>query len=113
MYDPYTPYGKRLNFNKDSNILLYTNGHGGDEFTKMQMTEVLHHYDLQKSFEELYNKNKFNEMVSILDSCEAATVYKNLSTPNVFGIGSSVKDFNSLAGDLDTYNSVSLNDKFT
>ena len=56
---------------------------------KMQATEVVHKYDFQKSMEELYMKEKYNEIFAISDSCEAHTVFKELKVPNVYGLGSS------------------------
>lgn len=40
-YDPDFPENKKLKTNEDSKIFIYFNGHGGDNFFKIQDTEVL------------------------------------------------------------------------
>ena len=56
--------------------------------------------------------NRYNELFVVIDSCEAHTNFKQLTVPNVFGIGSSLIDEKAYSDTLDDkYLSVTLNDK--
>ena len=50
------------------------NGHGGENFFKIQDTEVVHSEDFGKVFREMYIKKIYSEILLILDTCEAMSL---------------------------------------
>lgn len=54
---------------------------------------------------------RYNEMMILSDSCEASTVFKNLTVPNVLGVGSSSLDESSFSDLEDPDLGVATNDK--
>ena len=74
-YEDYYPLSKRLQTNADSRIFLYFNGHGGENFFKIQDTDLIHSEDLAKVFNEMYIKGLYKEIFLILDTCEAESMF--------------------------------------
>jgi phosphatidylinositol glycan class K len=64
-------------------------GHGGDEFLKFQDVEEITSHDLADSFEQMYEKRRYNEILFMVDTCQANTLYKQFYSPNILAIGSS------------------------
>ncbi|KAK9676921.1 hypothetical protein RND81_11G109800 [Saponaria officinalis] len=83
------PRSKRLLSDEGSHILLYMTGHRGDEFLK------------------------FKELLIMVDTCQAATLFNQLESPGVLAIGSSLKGENSYSHHLDSDVGVSVVDRFT
>ena len=50
------------------------NGHGGENFFKIQDTEVVHSEDFGKVLNELYLKGQYKELLIIMDTCEAMSL---------------------------------------
>ena len=50
---------KRLNTDSDSNILIFANGHGGNNYWKIQDTHAITDYEFAMSIEELYQKKEY------------------------------------------------------
>ena len=74
-YDEYFPQSKKLQTNADSRIWMYWNGHGGENFFKIQDTELIHSEDLAKVFDEMHLKGMYKEMVMLIDTCEALSLF--------------------------------------
>jgi phosphatidylinositol glycan class K len=70
-------------------------GHGGDEFLKFQDSEELSGMDLADCIEQMYQKKRYNEMMIVIDTCQAESMFFQLYSPNVFAIGSSKRHNNS------------------
>lgn len=51
---------KRVGLSPDSNVLLFMNGHGGDNYWKIQDTYAITDYDFAKAINELHEKNEFD-----------------------------------------------------
>jgi GPI-anchor transamidase subunit K len=68
-YDDFLPMSKRLNTNSESRIFVFFNGHGGENFFKIQDTELIHSEDLAKTFKEMHHKNLYKEMFFLIDTC--------------------------------------------
>ncbi|KAH0876943.1 hypothetical protein HID58_064337, partial [Brassica napus] len=96
------PRSKRLLSDEGSHILLYMTGHGGDEFLKFQDAEELQSHDLADA-----------ELLIMVDTCQAATLFNQLQSPGVLAIGSSLKGENSYSHHLDSDIGVSVVDRFT
>ncbi len=58
-------------------------------------------------------QQRYNEILFVIDTCQAATLYSYIQAPNIIGIGSSVKDESSYSYMNDQYLGISLVDRFT
>ncbi|XP_074560602.1 uncharacterized protein LOC141816769 [Curcuma longa] len=112
-HDPAVPRSKRLLSDEGSHILLYMTGHGGDEFLKFQDSEELQSHDLADAVKQMKEKNRFKELLIMVDTCQAATLFNQLQSPGVLAIGSSMKGENSYSHHLDSDIGVSVVDRFT
>ncbi|KAF7084379.1 hypothetical protein CFC21_088018 [Triticum aestivum] len=106
------PRSKRLLSDEGSHILLYMTGHGGDEFLKFQDNEELQSHDLADAVKQM-KKHRFKELLIMVDTCQAATLFSQLQSPGVLAIGSSMKGENSYSHHLDSDIGVSVVDRFT
>jgi len=88
-------------------------GHGGDEFLKFQDSEEISAFDLADAFQSMYTKNRsafqyltlnikaqpveysYNEILFMIDTCQANTMFSKIYSPNIIATGSSKKDENS------------------
>lgn len=68
-YDENFPESKKLKTNADSKIFMYWNGHGGENFFKIQDTELIQSADLAKVFNEMNLKRMYKEIFMIIDTC--------------------------------------------
>ncbi|XP_020189613.1 uncharacterized protein [Aegilops tauschii subsp. strangulata] len=107
------PRSKRLLSDEGSHILLYMTGHGGDEFLKFQDNEELQSHDLADAVKQMKEKHRFKELLIMVDTCQAATLFSQLQSPGVLAIGSSMKGENSYSHHLDSDIGVSVVDRFT
>lgn len=107
------PRSKRLLSDEGSHILLYMTGHGGDEFLKFQDSEELQSHDLADVVKQMKEKRRFKELLIMVDTCQAATLFNQLHSPGVLAIGSSKKGENSYSHHLDSDIGVSVVDRFT
>ncbi|KAK9185352.1 hypothetical protein WN943_025708 [Citrus x changshan-huyou] len=107
------PRSKHLLSDEGSHILLYMTGHGGDEFLKFQDSEELQSHDLADAVKQMKEKRRFKELLIMVDTCQAATLFSQLHSPGVLAIGSSMKGENSYSHHLDSDVGVSVVDRFT
>ncbi|KAL3509046.1 hypothetical protein ACH5RR_028447 [Cinchona calisaya] len=107
------PRSKRLLSDEGSHILLYMTGHGGDEFLKFQDSEELQSHDLADAVKQMKEKRRFKELLIMVDTCQAATLFSQLHSPGVLAVGSSLKGENSYSHHLDSDVGVSVVDRFT
>ncbi|XP_057431429.1 uncharacterized protein LOC130724251 [Lotus japonicus] len=107
------PRSKRLLSDEGSHILLYMTGHGGDEFLKFQDSEELQSHDLADAVKQMKEKRRFKELLIMVDTCQASTLFSQLQSPGVLTIGSSMKGENSYSHHLDSDVGVSVVDRFT
>lgn len=76
---------------KDSNVLVYLTGHGGNEFLKFQDNEELMAQDVADAIAQMHEKGRYNEVLLIVETCQASTMYSRVHSPNVLGMASSKK----------------------
>lgn len=107
------PHSKRLMTDDRSNILIYMTGHGGDEFLKFQDAEEISSFDLADAFEQMWEKKRYHEMLFMIDTCQATTMYNRFYTPNIIGTGSSSKDQSSYSHHSDQEVGVAVIDRWT
>ncbi|MCO5558774.1 hypothetical protein L7F22_012361 [Adiantum nelumboides] len=112
-HDLAVPRSKRLLSDEGSHIFLYMTGHGGDQFLKFQDSEEIQSHDLADAIEQMREKKRFKELLVMVDTCQAATLYSQLYSPGVLAIGSSRKGQNSYSHHLDSEVGVSVVDRFT
>eukprot|EP01121_Diplochlamys_sp_Union-15-3_P010065 TRINITY_DN2785_c0_g1_i3.p1 TRINITY_DN2785_c0_g1~~TRINITY_DN2785_c0_g1_i3.p1 ORF type:complete len:304 (-),score=47.17 TRINITY_DN2785_c0_g1_i3:20-931(-) len=112
-HDSRVPRAKQLLTDKNSNILIYMTGHGGDEFLKFQDNEEISSQDIADAFEQMHQKKRYNEILFIIDTCQANTLYKKFYSPNILSIGSSSYGENSYSHHADAEVGVAVIDRFT
>ncbi|GBG85060.1 hypothetical protein CBR_g39523 [Chara braunii] len=112
-HDPAVPRSKRLLTDAGSNILIYMTGHGGDEFLKFQDYEEIQSHDLADAIQQMHQKGRYNEVLIMVDTCQASTLNTQLYSPGVIAIGSSKKKENSYSHHMDSDVGVSVVDRFT
>ncbi|ETO11153.1 hypothetical protein RFI_26224 [Reticulomyxa filosa] len=98
-----TPNSKKLNTDSRSNILVYLDGHGGNTFLKFHDKDEIQSQDLADAFNIMHSQvfffscrifpffGRYNEILFIVDTCQAATLYSHFTAPNIIAIGSSLK----------------------
>jgi phosphatidylinositol glycan class K len=94
-------------------VFLYITGHGGDEFMKFQDQTELMSKDIADALEQMREKNRYNEVLFIAETCQAATLAAQFYSPGVLAIGSSEKGENSYSHHLDRSIGLSVIDRFT
>jgi phosphatidylinositol glycan class K len=94
-HDTSVPRSKRLLSDSGSNILIYMTGHGGNEFLKFQDNEEISSKDIADCFEQMFQKQRYNEILFMIDTCQANTLYTRFYSPNILAIGSSRQGENS------------------
>jgi phosphatidylinositol glycan class K len=107
------PVSKRLMTDDRSNILIYMTGHGGNEFLKFQDAEEISSFDLANAFEQMWEKKRYNELLFMIDTCQANTMYRTFYTPNIIATGSSAKDQSSYSHHADQDVGVAVIDRWT
>jgi len=112
-HHPSVPPSKRLLSDSSSNILIYMSGHGGDEFLKFQDAEEITSRDIADCIQQMYTKQRYNEILFMVDTCQAATLFTHFYSPNVVAIGSSLKAENAYSHHADTDIGVAIVDRFS
>ena len=107
------PHSKRLMTGPQSNILIYMTGHGGNEFLKFQDSEEISSFDLADAFEQMYEKKRYHEMLFMIDTCQANTMYNAFYSPGVLATGSSARDQSSYSHHADQDVGVAVIDRWT
>ncbi|KAI9780948.1 MAG: glycosylphosphatidylinositol anchor biosynthesis [Geoglossum umbratile] len=107
------PRSKRLLTDDRSNILVYMTGHGGNEFLKFQDAEEISAFDLADAFEQMWEKKRYHEMLFMIDTCQANTMYSKLYSPNIIATGSSAIEQSSYSHHADNDVGVAVIDRYT
>jgi phosphatidylinositol glycan class K len=112
-WDANHPRLKRLLTDENSNIFIYLTGHGGNEFLKFQDAEEISAYDIANAFEQMYEKRRYNEILFMIDTCQANTMYKHFYLPNILLVGSLALDESLYLHHSDMDVGVAVIDRFT
>ncbi|CCJ31000.1 unnamed protein product [Pneumocystis jirovecii] len=110
---PNTPRSKQLLTDERSNIFIYMTGHGGDNFLKFQDSEEICSHDIADAFQQMWEKKRYHEILFMIDTCQANTMYSKFYSPNVLAIGSSELNESSYSHHSDHDIGVSVIDRFT
>ncbi|KDE03852.1 hypothetical protein MVLG_05674 [Microbotryum lychnidis-dioicae p1A1 Lamole] len=108
-----TPVNKRLLTDERSNIFIYMTGHGGDEFLKFQDSEEISAFDLADALGAMWEKKRYHEILFMVDTCQANTLYTKFYSPNIIATGSSAKGENSYSHHADNDIGVAVTDRYT
>mmetsp|Transcript_23087 Transcript_23087/g.54470 ORF Transcript_23087/g.54470 Transcript_23087/m.54470 type:complete len:439 (+) Transcript_23087:381-1697(+) len=98
---------------ENTNVLVYLTGHGGDNFFKFQDGEELMSHEVASVFSQMYEMRRYNEVLFIADTCQAFTMADQITAPNVFSVGSSLKGQNSYASHGDAEVGQSVIDRYS
>ena len=82
---------------EESHLLVLLTGHGGDNFFKFQDEEELTSQDISNLLDELVRRRKFKKILFIADTCQAFTLFDKVTTPNVYALGTSLRNENAYA----------------
>lgn len=112
-WDADHPRLKRLLTDENSNIFIYLTGHGGNEFLKFQDAEEIGAYDIADAFAQMHELKRYNEILFMIDTCQANTMYERFYSPNILAVGSSAIDESSYSHHSDLDIGVAVIDRFT
>ena len=107
------PRSKRLGSDAGSNVLVYMTGHGGDQFLKFQDSEEIGAWDLADAFAQMWEKRRYHELLFMIDTCQANTLFKHFYSPNILATGSSALDQSSYSHHADNDVGVAVIDRWT
>ena len=88
-HPPGTPASRRLDSGRNSSVLLYLTGHGGDGFLKFHDQNELLASDLAAAVGQMHAAGRYRQLLVMLDTCQAATMYSEISAPGWIGVASS------------------------
>lgn len=113
--EPNSPIGlnQRLLSHENSSLLIYLGGHGGDGFLKFQDKEELTTNELRLALLDMYLKGRYNDILLMVDTCQASTLYEDLNAPNVVMMSSSIRGESSYSLIENRELGVSVMDVFT
>ncbi|RKP24187.1 peptidase C13 family-domain-containing protein, partial [Syncephalis pseudoplumigaleata] len=112
-HTPEVPRSKRLLTDDRSNILIFMAGHGGDDFLKFQDAEEIGAQDIADAVAQMHEKRRYHEILFMVDTCQANTLYERFSSPNVLATGSSARGENSYSYQADGELGVAVIDRYT
>jgi glycosylphosphatidylinositol transamidase (GPIT) subunit GPI8 len=93
---------------------VYWTGHGGDSFFKFQDVEEITSAQIARLFQQMYNAKRYKELLFIADTCQAFTLGESLEeVPNVYMVGSSLRNENSYAHHSDASLGLSVIERYT
>lgn len=112
-HTPGTPDSWKLGSDDASNVLIYMTGHGGDGFLKFQDVEEISSVELADGVEQAAKAGRYKELLIIVDTCQAGTLFEELYSRDVIAVGSSARGQNSYSYQTDPVTGVSVVDRFT
>lgn len=93
---------RQLNSDKNSRIVVIITSHGGENFIKVREKLVILSDELHRTLNEMYIKDKYKEMLFILDTCEGFSLFDNVKVPNVYFVASALLDQKASSYSFDT-----------
>lgn len=108
-----TPRSKQLLSDETSNVLVYLTGHGGEGFLKFQEAEEITNIELADVFEQMWQKGRYNELLLLTDTCQAASIHAKCYSPNILAAASSRVGEDSLSHHDDPKIGVPIIDRWT
>lgn len=103
-----------LQSDENAHVLVYWTGHGGDSFFKFQDVEEITSPQIARLFQQMYETKRYKELLFIADTCQAFTLGDALTqVPNVYMVGSSLRNENSYAHHSDASLGLSVIERYT
>ena len=81
---------RQLNTDKNSRIIIIVTSHGGENFIKVRGKLVILSDELNRTLNEMYIKQRYKEIVFVLDTCEGYSLFDNVNVPNVYFVASAL-----------------------
>lgn len=113
LYDTNQPLSQKLMSDENSDILFYFSGHSGDEFFKIQDSQMLFSRDIGKALDIAHLKGKYRKILFISDTCEAFSWFSYVQAPNVMYQASSGEGEAAISHGWDNTLQLFLSDKYT
>ena len=107
------PRGKRLGSDAGSNVLVYMTGHGGKEFLKFQDAEEIGSWDLADALAQMRAKGRYRELLFMIDTCQANTMYERFYAADVIATGRIAVDDIRYSHNADNDVGVAVIDRWT
>jgi phosphatidylinositol glycan class K len=104
---------KKLMSDERSNVLIYLTGHGGEDFLKFQDNEELGAQDVADAIAQMWEKRRYHELMFMIDTCQASSMFSRINSPNVIAASSSRTGEPSYSHHADTHLGVAVIDRFT
>jgi len=70
-------------------------------------------WDLADALQQMHVKKRYKEVLFMIDTCQASTMYRHIYSPNVIGVGSSRKGQSSYSHHADPRLGLTVIDRFT
>jgi GPI-anchor transamidase subunit K len=104
-----------LNSNRESNVLIYLTGHGGDSFLKFRDETELTARQLATAIQTMHTMGRYQRVLIIADTCQAFTLGKFYleKIPNVTMIGSALLGESSYAHSSNSVLGLAVVEKYT
>lgn len=64
---------------------------------KFQDSEEITNQELADAFEQMWQKQRYNEIFFMIDTCQAASMYEKFYSPNILAVASSLVGEDSLS----------------
>jgi phosphatidylinositol glycan class K len=81
-------------------------------FIKFQDAEEITSVELADAFEQMWRKKRYRQLLFVVDTCQAASLYAKIRAPNVLAIGSSLVGEDSLSHHVDPAIGVYIIDRY-
>ena len=107
------PRSRTLPTTRESDVLLYVTGHGGENFMKFQDKDMMSGEDLAEVVAEMRSLGRYRELTIVVDTCKASTFCRHVSSPNVTCVSSSLRGQNSYSKHANAEVGNSLVDEMT
>ncbi|KAJ3026915.1 UNVERIFIED_CONTAM: glycosylphosphatidylinositol anchor biosynthesis [Siphonaria sp. JEL0065] len=112
-HESHVPRSKRLLTDDRSNVLIFMTGHGGKEFLKFQDAEEIGSHDVGDAIAQMHEKKRYNEIFFMIDTCQAASMYNHIYSPNVVAAASSLTGQSSYSHHHDSEIGTAVIDRWT
>jgi glycosylphosphatidylinositol transamidase (GPIT) subunit GPI8 len=71
--------------------MIIITSHGGENFIKVRGRSVILSDELNRALNEMHIKERYKEILFIVDTCEGFSLFEFVDVPNVYFVASSVK----------------------
>ena len=113
LFGQHEALSQRLQSDENSDIVFYFTGHSGDEFFKVQDSQVLYARDIGTALDIAYKKKMYRRILFISDTCEAFSWFKYVQAPNIIFQASSGEGENAYSHGFDAFLKTFTSDKYT